>query len=100
MRLTSAQVVARIFTVSTDIGWEEGHFHNMWNLWGVISGSRGGRFKNLPNFLKMAAPHPSQVINYQPPSTISSGNFSVNSKNILMILTSELSVFPRSHEKQ
>ena len=26
MRLTSAQVVARIFTVSTEIGWEEGHF--------------------------------------------------------------------------
>ena len=58
MRLTSAQVVARIFTVSTEIGWEEGHFHNTWNLWGVISGWRGGRFKNLPNFLKMAAPSP------------------------------------------
>ena len=38
MRLTSAQVVARIVTVSTEIGREEGHFHNMWNLWGVISG--------------------------------------------------------------
>ena len=38
MRLTSAEVVARIFTVSTEIGWEEGHFHNMWNLGGVISG--------------------------------------------------------------
>ena len=74
----------------------------------TICGIYGGSFlddvgvglKIFRTFSKMAAPHPSPVINYQAPSTISSGNFSVNSKNILMILTSELSVFPRSHEKQ
>lgn len=102
MRLTSAQVLTRIFTVSTEIGWEEG---DTFTICGIYGGSFlddvGVGLKIFRTFSKWPPPpHPSQVINYQPPSTISRGNFSVNSKNILMILTSELSVFPRSHEKQ
>lgn len=73
----------------------------------TICGIYGGSFlddvgvglKIFRTFSKWPPPTP-QVINYQPPSTISRGNFSVNSKNILMILTFELSVFPRSHETQ
>jgi len=58
-----ARFVARVFVVSTAIGWD------MYNRGSFLKSyvELGGRFENLLSFLKMGAPHSSEVTNDQPP---------------------------------